>query len=220
MNYWPRKLLAHVCIDSTGPLPPSNGYSYLLMIIDRYSRFIQAVPFRGNTAEECSSAFVHGWVSIFGSNMHIYCDRMQANRKANRSSYLDTALFNPKVTQVFVKNKVRRHSLQSAYKVPYLIVDRNPKYFTLDFTTYQDHIFIDRLKPAIFSMESLNEAAKAPFPHFSGSGKDHRPIRSCSPAHTNESLDDGSHQNNSEHKYTSRGRRIHAPMRFKDYELA
>ena len=45
------------------------------MIIDRYSRFIQAVPLRGITAEECSSAFVHGWVSLFGIPMHIYCDR-------------------------------------------------------------------------------------------------------------------------------------------------
>ena len=143
-------------------------------------------------------------------------------RKANRSSYFDTGLFDPQVTHVFVRNEVRRHSLQSAHKGPYLIVNRNPKYFTckLHFTTHQGHISIDRLKPAIFSMESLNEAAEAPFPHFSGSGKDHRPICSCLPAHTNKSLNDDICQNNSEYKYTSRGRRIHTPTRFKDYELA
>ena len=62
-------------IDITGPLPLSNGYSYLLMIMDRYSRFIQAVPLRRITAEECFSAFVHGWVSLFGNPMHIYCDQ-------------------------------------------------------------------------------------------------------------------------------------------------
>ena len=94
------------------------------------------------------------------------------------------------------------------------------KVFYINFTTHQDHIFIDRLKPAIFSMESLNEAVQAPFPHFSCSDEDHRPTRSCSPAHTNESLDDDICQNNPEHRYTSRGRRIHTPTRFKDYELA
>ena len=62
--------------------------------------------------------------------------RYNPPRKANWSSYLDTALFNPKVTHVFVRNEVRRHSLQPAYKGPYLIVDRNPKYFTLDFMTH------------------------------------------------------------------------------------
>ena len=47
------------------------------------------------------------------------------------------------------------------------LIGRNPKYFTLDFTTHQDHISIDRLKPAIFSTESLNKAPQAPFPHTS-----------------------------------------------------
>ena len=103
--------------------------------------------------------------------------RYNPPRKAIRSLYLDTALFNPQVTYVFLKSEVRRHSLQPAYKGPYLIVDRNPKYFTLDFTTHQDHISIDRLKPAIFSMESLNEAAQAPFSHISGSDK-HKQIES------------------------------------------
>ena len=37
--------------------------------------------------------------------------RYNPPRKANRFSYLDTALFNPQVTHVFVRNKVRRHSL-------------------------------------------------------------------------------------------------------------
>ena len=67
--------------------------------------------------------------------------------------------------------------------------------------THQD-ISIDRLKLAIFSMESLNEAAQASFPDTAGSDKDHRPTHSCSPAHTNESLDDGAHQNKPEHRYT------------------
>ena len=67
---------------------------------------------------------------------------------------------------------------------------------------------------ANFSMESLNEAAEAFSPHFSGSDEDHRPTRSCSPKHTNESLDDGAHQNNSEHRLNigrQHGRVVNAP---------
>ena len=165
--------------------------------------------------EKDESTLLHAIVNLLTRSF-----RYNPRRKANRSSYLDTVLFKSQVTHLFVRNEVRRHSLQPAYKGPYLIVDRNPKYFTLDFTIHQNHISIDRLKPAIFSMESLNEEAQAPFPHISGSDKHHRPTRLCSPAHTNESLGDSVYHNNPEHKYTSRGRRIHTLTRFKDYELA
>ena len=70
INPPPSERFTQVYIDIIGPLSLSNGYSYLLMIIDRYSRFIQAMPLLGITAEECSSAFVHDWVSLFGSPMH------------------------------------------------------------------------------------------------------------------------------------------------------
>ena len=90
INPPPSERFTHVYIDIAGPLPPSNGYSYLLMIIDRYSRFIQAVPLRGITAEECPSAFVHGWVSLFGSPMHMYCDR---GAQFTSTLWRDLALF-------------------------------------------------------------------------------------------------------------------------------
>ena len=62
-------------MDITGLLPLSKGYAYSLVITDRYSRFMQAVPLQGISAEECSSAFVQSCVSLFGSPFHIYCDR-------------------------------------------------------------------------------------------------------------------------------------------------
>ena len=43
--------------------------------------------------------------------------RYHPPRKTNRSSHLDSTLFNPQVTHVFVKDDVRRHSLQPAYRV-------------------------------------------------------------------------------------------------------
>ena len=168
--------------------------------------------------EEDESMSLHAFVNSLTRKVASF--RYNPPRKVNRSSYLDTALFNPQVTHVFVRNEVLCHSLHPASKGPYLIVDRNLKCFILDFTTHRDHISIDRLKPAIFSMESLNEVAQASFPHISRSVEDHSPTHSCSPTHTNGSLDDGAHQNKPEHRYTSRGRRIHTPTRFKDYTLA
>ena len=71
----PKSRFTHVYVDLTGPLPPSNGFSYLMVIVRRFSRCIQAVSMKGITAEECADSFVTGWVSLFGSPAYIYCDR-------------------------------------------------------------------------------------------------------------------------------------------------
>ena len=78
----PHERFTQVYVDITGPLPLSKDYSYLLVIIDRYSRFSQAVPLQGISAEECSSAFVQSWVSLFGNPSHIYCDRGAQSKSA------------------------------------------------------------------------------------------------------------------------------------------
>ena len=31
-------------LDLVGPLPEADGYSYLLIVVDRFSRWIEAVP--------------------------------------------------------------------------------------------------------------------------------------------------------------------------------
>ena len=61
---------------------------------------------------------------------------------------------------MFVKDGVRRHSLQLAYRGPYLILERCRKFFVLDYGTHRDRVSIDRVKPAIFSMTSLNEESE------------------------------------------------------------
>ena len=71
----PKSRITHVYVDLTSSLPPSNGFSYLMVIVCKFSRYIQAVPMKGITAEECADSFVTDWVSTFGSPAHIYCDR-------------------------------------------------------------------------------------------------------------------------------------------------
>ena len=54
-------------VDVIGPLPRSDkGFAYILTIIDRTSRYVQAVPMTEATAESCCQAFIEGWTSQFG----------------------------------------------------------------------------------------------------------------------------------------------------------
>jgi transposase InsO family protein len=65
----------HVHIDLVGPLPPSNGHKYLLTMVDRFSRWPEAVPLPNIEAATVASAFVNGWISRFGVPDTITHDR-------------------------------------------------------------------------------------------------------------------------------------------------
>ena len=43
-----------------------NGSKYLLTIIDRTSRFLDAVPMPKATSENCCKALIEAWISRFG----------------------------------------------------------------------------------------------------------------------------------------------------------
>ena len=62
-------------MDIVGPLPPSNGYKYLFTAIDRFTRFLTAVPMRDCTAQSVVDAFLHGYVAYFGVPKVIITDR-------------------------------------------------------------------------------------------------------------------------------------------------
>jgi len=56
-----------VHVDIVGPLPQSsNGNSFLLTMIDRYSRWFEAIPLKSTTADICAEVFLHNWVARFG----------------------------------------------------------------------------------------------------------------------------------------------------------
>ena len=64
-----------VHIDLVGPLPPSQGYTYLLTMIDRKTRWFEVVPVRNITAETIAKNFVQHWIARYGVPQSIISDR-------------------------------------------------------------------------------------------------------------------------------------------------
>ncbi len=65
----------HIHVDLVGPIPPSRGHTYLFTIIDRTSRWPEAIPLTSISAADCTRALFAGWVSLFGVTATITSDR-------------------------------------------------------------------------------------------------------------------------------------------------
>jgi transposase InsO family protein len=71
----PARRFAHVHVNLVGPLTTSSGCSYIFTMVDRATRWVEAVPLSNITAAECAAAFCSTWVARYGVPAQITSDR-------------------------------------------------------------------------------------------------------------------------------------------------
>lgn len=81
----PDSRFCSIHVDIVGKLPVSKGYSYLLTVNDRFTRWLEAIPMVSMTAESVLSALWHGWLSRFGLPSRLTTDR--GSQLANSSVF-------------------------------------------------------------------------------------------------------------------------------------
>ena len=71
----PHRRFDHIHIDIVGPLPSSRGFTYLLTMVDRYTRWPEAVPLSDTSTLSCARALIAHWIARFGLPSHLSSDR-------------------------------------------------------------------------------------------------------------------------------------------------
>jgi hypothetical protein len=72
----PARKFSHVHVDLVGSLPASSdGHVYLLTIIDRSTRWFEAVSLHNMEASTCVDSFIANWVARFGVPGTVTTDR-------------------------------------------------------------------------------------------------------------------------------------------------
>ena len=65
----------HIHVDIVGPLPPSQNYRYLLTVVDRFTRWPEAIPLVDAQTTTCAKALALHWIARFGVPAELTSDR-------------------------------------------------------------------------------------------------------------------------------------------------
>ena len=68
--------LQRVAMDILGPLErSSDDNQYILVIVDYFTKYAEALPMKNQTAQECARCFVEGFVSRYGIPQQLHSDQ-------------------------------------------------------------------------------------------------------------------------------------------------
>jgi hypothetical protein len=72
----PRRRFSHNHVNLVGPLPVSkDGFSHLFTVVDRSTRWPEAIPLPATSTEDCVEALISEWVARFSVPADIMSDR-------------------------------------------------------------------------------------------------------------------------------------------------
>jgi cleavage and polyadenylation specificity factor subunit 1 len=71
----PKSRFGHVQIDLVGPLPECQGFKYLMTVVDRFTRWPEAVPIKEMDTDTVAKAYITNWVSRMGVPADMTSDR-------------------------------------------------------------------------------------------------------------------------------------------------
>ena len=74
-SFAPSSRFAHVHLDIVGPLPPSRGYTYIVTMMDRETRWPEAIPTACITDEKIATLVIEHWIARFGTPVRLTTDQ-------------------------------------------------------------------------------------------------------------------------------------------------
>lgn len=100
----PAERFEHIHFDLVGPLLPSNGYTYVLVFIDRFTRWTEAIPLFNIRAITIAKALALNWIPRFGVPVRI---------TTNQSRQFESELF-VQLNHLLGTNHLRNHPQTNA----------------------------------------------------------------------------------------------------------
>ena len=110
-----------ICLVFLGPLPTSNGFRYILLIGDHFTKWYETIPFPDQTAATTSEALLERWSCRFGCPYNIHTDRGTNFESQLFGNLLKTLEIDKTRTTVFhpQSNCVNERMNKTLFKMPF-----------------------------------------------------------------------------------------------------